>query len=71
MPVENLPFIEAFAIVGQTDTALKLTDQTLKTQKELCPALYTLWDRVLQTSLAQPISAAEINERIRQSGCKP
>jgi hypothetical protein len=71
MSVENLPFIEAFALVGQTDTALKLTDRTLKTQKELCPAIYTLWDRVLQTSPTQTLSAIEINEQIRQSGCKP
>ena len=71
MPVENLPFIEGFAIVGQTDIALKLTDRTLKTQKELCPAIYTLWDRVLQTSSTQTLSASEINARISQSGCKP
>lgn len=71
MPVENLPFIEGFAIIGQTDMALKLTDRTFKTQKELCPAIYTLWDRVLQTSPIQTLNASEINERIRQSGCKP
>jgi hypothetical protein len=71
MPVENLPFIEGFAIFGQTDTALKLTDRTLKTQKELCPAIHTLWDRVLQTSSNPTLSASEINERINQSGCKP
>lgn len=71
MPAENLPFIEAFALVGQTDTALKLTGQTLKTQKELCPAVQTLWDRVLQASSTQTPDTTEINERIRQSGCKP
>jgi hypothetical protein len=71
MPVENLPFIEAFALVGQTDSALKLTDQTLKAQKELCPAITTLWDRVLQTTSNQMPGAPEINERILQSGCKP
>jgi hypothetical protein len=71
MSVENLPFIEAFALVGQTETALKLTDRTLKTQKELCPAIHTLWNRVLQTSPNQMLSATEINNQIRQSGCKP
>ena len=71
MPVENLPFIEGFAMTGDSEMAIKLTEQTLKTQKELCPAMYTLWDRVLQTSSSQTLNASEINERIRQSGCKP
>lgn len=71
MPVENLPFIEAFALVGQLETALKLTDRTLKTQKELCPAVHTLWDRVLQISSDQTLNAPEIDKRIRQNGCKP
>jgi len=71
MPVENLPFIEGFALTGDTDMAFKLTERTLKTQKELCPAIYTLWDRVLQSSSSPTLSAAEIDERIHQSGCKP
>jgi hypothetical protein len=70
MPVENLPFIEAFALVGQADIALKLTDHTVKTQKELCPAIYTLWDRVLQTSANKTFNKSEIYGQIRQSGCK-
>ncbi len=71
MPVENLPFIEGFAVTGQTDIALQLTDRTLKAQKDLCPAIYSLWDRVLQNSPTQTLSAPEINEYLRQSGCKP
>jgi len=69
MPVENLPFIEGFALTGQTDEALKLTESTLKAQKELCPALLTLWERVAQKT--STLNASEINARIRQSGCKP
>ena len=71
MPVENLPFIEGFAVTGQTDIALQLTDRTLKAQKDLCPAIYSLWDRVLQNFPTQTLSAPEINENLRQSGCKP
>ena len=71
IPIENLPFIEGFAMTGDSEMAIKLTERTLKTQKELCPAIYTLWDRVLQTSSRQTLNALEINERIRQSGCKP
>lgn len=71
MPVENLPFVEGFALTGDTDMAIKLTERILKTQKELCPAIYTLWDRVLQTSSTQTLNVSEINEHIRQSGCKP
>jgi hypothetical protein len=70
VPVENLPFIEGMAIVGQTDEALKLTDRTLKTQPDLCPAINTMWDRVLQTSLTQEFNVSEINDRINQNGCK-
>ena len=47
-PVENLPFIEAFAVTGDEDTAIKLTERTIKEQKTLCPALVTLWERVSQ-----------------------
>ncbi len=71
MPVENLPFIEGSALTGDTDMAIKLTERTLKTQKELCPAIYTLWDRVLKISSTQTLNVSEINEHIRQSGCKP
>lgn len=70
MPVENLPFIEGFALTGDLDMALKLTEHTLKMQKDLCSAIYTLWDRILQTSPSQ-LNDSEIKERIRQSGCQP
>lgn len=66
MPVENLPFIEAFALTGDTDMAVKLTERTLKTQKELCPAVYKLWERVLQTP-----ELTEVSEIISEYGCKP
>jgi hypothetical protein len=71
MPVEYLPFIEGFAMNGQTETALKLTDRTLTAQKELCAAVHSLWDRVLKTSSLQTLQASDINARIRQGGCKP
>jgi hypothetical protein len=62
MPVENLPFIEAFAITGNTDMAVKLTERTIKGQSTLCPALYTLWNRV------GPLGDVET---ILNYGCKP
>ncbi len=62
MPVENLPFIEAFALTGDTDMAIKLTERTIKEQNTLCPALHTLWDRVG--------TSAEV-ETILKDGCKP
>ncbi len=64
LPVENLPFIEAFVLTGDTDTALKLTEQTIKGQPTLCPALYTLWNRV---SGKADISQAE---NLLQKECK-
>ena len=66
MPVENLPFIEAFAMTGDTDMTIKLTERTIKGQKTLCPALYTLWERVSQI---QGVSTSV--ENILQDGCKP
>ena len=66
MPVENLPFIEAFALTGDTDMAVKLTERTIKGQKPLCPALYTLWERVSQIQ-----GASDDVESILQDGCKP
>lgn len=68
MPVENLPFIEAFARTGSTEQALKLTEATLKAQKELCPAILTLWERVAQNTSS---NMDEVNAQIRASGCKP
>ena len=46
LPVENLLFIEAHAMTGNMDTAVKLTERTARSQEILCPALYTLWERV-------------------------
>ncbi len=66
MPVENLPFIEALAMMGETDKAIKLTERTAKGQEILCPALVTLWERVSQ---AQGSSADA--EAILQDVCKP
>lgn len=71
MPVENLPFIEGLASVGNEEAALELTDRTTTVQKELCPAIYTLWDRVIQASPTQEFSLSEITTHLRQNGCKP
>lgn len=46
LPVENLIFIEAFAQTGNIEKAIKLTEQTIKSQTTLCSALNTLWKRV-------------------------
>ena len=66
MPVENLPFIEAFAMTGDTDMAIKLTERTIKGQDILCPALVTLWERVSRTQ--GTTADADI---ILQTECKP
>jgi hypothetical protein len=66
MPVENLPFIEAFAMTGDTDAAIKLTERTTKGQEILCPALVTLWNRVSQ--IKGPVTDADV---ILQNSCKP
>ena len=65
-PVENLPFIEAFAVTGDEDTAIKLTERTIKEQKTLCPALVTLWERVSQ------IQGSSVRAQTTlQEGCEP
>ncbi|HNB37393.1 MAG TPA: hypothetical protein PK414_14300, partial [Anaerolineales bacterium] len=46
LPVEYLPFIEAFALTGEMDTAVKLTERVIKGQPMLCPAVTSLWNRV-------------------------
>ncbi|MHB8776942.1 MAG: hypothetical protein ACYC6R_04165 [Anaerolineales bacterium] len=66
MPVENLPFIEAFAMTGDTDMAIKLTERTIEGQNTLCPALGTLWKRAMQTQ-----GSPEGIETMPQDGCKP
>jgi len=62
MAVENLPFIEAFAMTGDTKTAIKLTERTIKEQEILCTALYTLWNRV---------GASDDVETVLKDKCKP
>ncbi len=65
-PVENLPFIEAFAVTGDEDTAIKLTERTINEQKTLCPALVTLWERVSQ------IQGSSVRAQTTlQEGCEP
>ena len=65
LPVEYLPFIEAFARIGDMDTAIKLTERTIKGQPTLCPALNTLWNRV-----AEEVDISEA-ENLLQKECKP
>ncbi|HND50196.1 MAG TPA: hypothetical protein PLL95_16635, partial [Anaerolineales bacterium] len=65
LPVEYLPFIEAFARIGDIDTAVKLTERMIKGQPMLCPAVNTLWNRVSNDT---DISQAE---DILQKECKP
>lgn len=66
LPVEYLPFIEAFAMTGEMDAAIKLTERAIKGQEILCPALYTLWNRVSQTQGPSANAA-----KLLQSECKP
>ncbi|MFN8383830.1 MAG: hypothetical protein U0V02_17970 [Anaerolineales bacterium] len=66
MPVENLPFIEAFAMTGEMNKAVKLTEQTAKAQEILCPALFTVWERVSQVQ--GPFSSVDA---VFQAECKP
>ena len=65
LPVEYLPFIEAFARIGDLDTAIKLTERTIKGQPTLCPALNTLWDRV-----SGEVNISEAGSLL-QKECKP
>lgn len=65
LPVEYLSFIEAFALTGDMDTALKLSERVVKSQPLLCPAMSTLWARV---SAEADVSQAE---SLLQKECKP
>lgn len=65
LPVEYLPFIEAFARTGDMDTAVKLTERTIKGQPTLCPALNTLWNRALGE-----VDTSEVGNLL-QKECKP
>ncbi len=70
MPVENFPFIEAFALTNDMDMAIKLTERTIKEQNTLCPALHTLWDRVLHAPTIQTAQTLDINNWLSQNSCK-
>lgn len=52
-PVEYLPFIEAFAMTGDTKTAVDLSQRTVDSQQSLCTALTILWARVSKN--AEPV----------------
>ena len=49
-PVENLVFLEAFARLGKTDPAGRLTRQVLSQDRKLCKALLSTWQRAMQAS---------------------
>lgn len=55
LPVENLIFIEALAWTGDMDTAVKLTELTIKSQPTLCSAANTLWNRVGSTQATKQL----------------
>jgi hypothetical protein len=65
LPVEYLPFIEAFALTGDPDMALKLSERVVKSQPLLCPALRTIWTRV--SGEVDVLQA----ESLLQKECKP
>jgi hypothetical protein len=49
-PVEQIVFLEAFARMGKTDQAGRLTRQVLSQDRKLCMALLSAWQRALQAS---------------------
>jgi hypothetical protein len=49
-PVENLVFIEAFARMGNLETAGRLTEMTLAQDRTLCKAVLATWERALVAS---------------------
>lgn len=50
-PVENLVFLEAFARLGQTETASRLTGMVLSQDRTLCKPLLSAWRRALAASI--------------------
>jgi len=58
-------------MLGDTDMALKLTERTVQDREDLCPAIFSLWDRVLNSPVEQKFTSDEIKQRIRQGECKP
>jgi hypothetical protein len=66
LPVEYLPFIEASALTGDSDTALKLTSTVVREQKLLCPAVVQVWERVPKDEK----TLTEV-DTILQKGCSP
>jgi hypothetical protein len=70
LPVENLPFIEAFANSGDWETSLALTVETFKSQRELCPALLSLWARIPPQDTNQKQHTSEIISALKELGCK-
>jgi hypothetical protein len=62
-PVENLPFIEAYALTGQIDRAVLFTNETYSAQPELQPALCGLWQRVTKNSPDIP-DTQEIQDKL-------
>jgi hypothetical protein len=70
VPVENLPFIEAFAMTGDIDMALKLTNLTIEQREDLCPAVNTLWERVDGSASLSGTDLSTVQDQIRMNGCK-
>ncbi|MBK9925624.1 MAG: hypothetical protein IPP66_10060 [Anaerolineales bacterium] len=68
LPVEYFPFIEALALTGDSDKALEITSQIIKEQKTLCPALFTLWERVLKTQQDILLDPDSVLQKACQSG---
>ncbi len=54
-PVEYLPFIEAFAQLGQTEQAIQLSETVLSTNPRMHVGLCQLWQRVPDSNKAEDL----------------
>jgi hypothetical protein len=70
-PVENLVFIEAFARLGNTDQAGRLTQTVLSQDPRLCKAVLSAWERAYEASSGSQAESLKHIEALRvMAECK-
>ena len=71
LPSENLVFIEAFARSENTETALELTEASIKQDRTLCKALTSTWERAFEASPSTDVKVSKMIEALNDySECK-
>ncbi len=69
-PMERLPFIEGYAMAGDLERAIVLSDETLAVTEVMRPVVCQLWDRIAEQAEHTSESSQQISDYRQGLGCQ-